>query len=323
MEQAPYQPRKILDGGLLQSSAWQTFQQALGKEAFRVNGSDFTGRGFLFRAPWSGSYLYFPRGPLAVPGAQDAAALRNQLLAIGTETKSGWVRVEPQDPGTLAFLQEAFPGRVVEAPHPIQPKETFMVSLEPAEEALLAQMKSKTRYNIRLAERYGVHIRESRDPKDFPLFEELIQATTERKGIRAHPASYYRIMLESLPGVCRLFFAEHEGKALAANLVTFYGDTATYLHGGTRDDARQVMAPFLLQWEQMRTAKREGFARYDFGGVKVATRNDARWDGITRFKQGFAPAASPLLFPGTYDIILDAGRYRRYRFLRAARNLFT
>lgn len=322
MQQESYQPQAILDGGLLQSSSWQAFQQALGKETFQVSGRDFFGRALLLQAPWSGPYLYFPRGPLVAAGAKDAATLRSRLLALGTETKSGWIRVEPQDAGGLSFLKEAFPERVAEAPHPIQPQETFMISLEPAEEALLAQMKSKTRYNIRLAEKRGVHIRESRDPKDFPLFAELILATTERKGIRAHPASYYRIMLESLPGVCRLFFAEYEGKILAANLVTFCGDTATYLHGGTRDEARQVMAPFLLQWEQMRTAKREGFARYDFGGVKVARRADARWDGITRFKQGFAPGAQPLLFPGTYDIILDTGRYRRYRFLRRARNLF-
>ena len=188
----------------------------------------------------------------------------------------------------------------------------------------MMRMKSKVRYNIRLAEKKGVRIIASRDRKYQEVFFSLIEATAKRQGILAHPKSYYEKMFATLPEEeLSLYVAEYEGEAIAANIVLFSGDTATYLHGGTSDHHRETMAPFLLQWEQIKEAKRRGCSWYDFGGVNTQQTTDNKqqitnaWAGITRFKTGFAPGTETTLYPGCYDIIINAGKYRLYDRLRS------
>ena len=200
------------------------------------------------------------------------------------------------------------------------------------EETWLAQMKQKTRYNIRLAEKQGVIVGFSRAPQDVEIFIELIYATTQRKAIWPHPKAYYRNFFQVFgEPECVLALAEHGGQVLAANLLIFFEGAAYYLHGGSSENGRHLMAPFLLQWESMREAKRRGCTLYNFGGVRIHAKDDIRstkydsWAGITRFKQGFAPQTTPVVFPGTYDIILSPWQYRVYRGLRFAqkvKNLF-
>ena len=107
---------------------------------------------------------------------------------------------------------------------------------------------------------------------------------------------------------------------MAANLLLLSGATATYLHGGTADIHRELMAPHLVQWEQIRFAKAQGITRYDFGGMKTADAGSS-WSGITRFKQGFAPETAPTLYPGSYDIVVNAFSYTLYNGLRGLKNI--
>jgi lipid II:glycine glycyltransferase (peptidoglycan interpeptide bridge formation enzyme) len=96
----------------------------------------------------------------------------------------------------------------------------------------------------------------------------------KRQGIMAHPENYYRKMFEVIPGdILKLYVAEYENKIIAANLVVFYGETCTYLHGASDDAFRNVMAPYLLQWLQIQDAKKAGCVRYDFGGVSGIISN--------------------------------------------------
>jgi lipid II:glycine glycyltransferase (peptidoglycan interpeptide bridge formation enzyme) len=124
--------------------------------------------------------------------------------------------------------------------------------------------------------------------------------------------------------MCALALAEHAGEVIAAALLVFFEGTAYYLHGGSADTKRELMAPFLLHFKAMEEAKQRGCTRYDFGGVRMLSKRDAGdtdWDGITRFKQGFAPKAETLVFPGTYDIILSPTRYALYRQSRRLRGI--
>lgn len=205
----------------------------------------------------------------------------------------------------------------------MQPRETFVMDISKSEEELLVQMKAKTRYNVRLAEKKGVRIFMTREKKYRDIFLTLIEATAKRQNILPHPKSYYEKMIDAFSEEkLTLFVAEYEGVVLAANFVLFAGDTATYLHGGTSDAHREVMAPVLLQWEQMREAKRRGCHWYDFGGVSVSAEINnhqskiAAWEGITRFKLGFSPDTVPMTFPGCYDMVVDQKRYELYSHLR-------
>jgi len=203
----------------------------------------------------------------------------------------------------------------------MQPKEIFIVDISKSEEQLLAEMKAKTRYNIRLAEKRGVIVREISNKKYIDEFLRLTKVMAKRQGIAVHPEDYYRKMLETIPGdILKLYVAEYQGKVIATNLVIFFGDTCTYLHGASDDEYRNVMAPYLLQWRQVLDAKKAGCEKYDFGGINTRYKiQDTRynsWAGITKFKLGFSPNTAPVTFPGSYDIILNQGKYWGYRMIQ-------
>lgn len=239
-------------------------------------------------------------------------------MRIAKECQASWIRVEPQTEEVLEILRSTFGrDRVVTAPRDTNPREAFMVSLDGGSADWLGRMKPKTRYNVRLAEKHGVTVRFSRKAQDMETLLDLITSTANRKVITPHPKPYYRNFLSALPeDMCEIAIAEYEGVSVAAALLIFFEETAYYLHGGSGDSHRELMAPFLLHFKCMEEAKQRGAKRYDFGGVRIQTKTGAQdtdWDGITRFKQGFAPNTETILFPGTYDIIVSPGRYALYR----------
>ena len=311
------------DGGLLQSDEWAKLPSASGIKTFPFQGRGFEGIALQHVLPIIGNYLFLSRGPVTNTADLDAVALKNELVRVARLGQAHWLRIEPQTEECLQELRHAFgKGAVVSAPRDISPRETFRVSLDGALEEWLGRMKSKTRYNVRLAEKHGVMVRFSRAAGDVEAFIDLIYATTNRKAIAPHPKEYYRNFVAVLPEtMCTLAIAEHEGVMVAANLLVFFEGTAYYLHGGSADAKRELMAPFLLHFKSLEEARRRGCRWYDFGGVRVRSKqdvNDMDWDGITRFKQGFDSKSETLLFPGTYDIILSPFHYTFYRCARFA-----
>jgi peptidoglycan pentaglycine glycine transferase (the first glycine) len=325
---------------LLQSEEWMRFQEAAGRRVARLCGEEWSANGVVHRLPIVGEYLYIPRGPRAestkhgsqIPNkTQDtkhetwSGEVIGALLVKAKELNVGWIRIEPETEAALAEIREAVKGvRIVKAPHDMQPRETFVVDLSPAEEELLAAMKPKARYNIGVAKKRGVNVAMSSDAKYVEAFIRLVTGTADRKGIVPHPKSYYEAMCVSLLGEGGMIFAAEKDRSIvAANLVVFHGNTATYLHGGSDERFRADMAPFLLQWEAMCDAKRRGCARYDFGGVSMSEleAGAGKWLGITRFKTGFSPSTSATVFPGAYDVVLSPLRYAVYRMMQKMKKL--
>lgn len=309
------------DGGLLQSDEWARLQTASGHEAFPFSGIGFEGHAFRHSLPVFGDYLFIPRGPVVDMARFASEELHGTFSDLAETSGAGWIRVEPTSAEALEALRSAFgTSRIVNAPRDTNPRETLMVSLNGGPADWLGRMKPKTRYNVRLAEKHGIAIRFSREARDMETFLSLITSTANRKAIAPHPRSYYRNFFSALPEeMCVVALAEYQEVPAAAALLVFFEGTAYYLHGGSGDAHRELMAPFLLHFKCMEEAKRRGAERYDFGGVRIQTKTgaqDTSWDGITRFKRGFAPDAEPILFPGTYDIIVSPVRYTLYRQLR-------
>lgn len=345
------------DGGFLQSPEWRKFQEAVGRKTFNITSPASTGveapssclpdrqayegeGGIAFFAsiiehklPIVGRYFYIPRGPaIEVKNSKfkvqnDSLKLKvflDNLIRLAKDNKAGWIRIDPADDKTLEEIKNNIEYKITKAPHDMQPKEILVMDITKPEEQLLAEMKSKTRYNIKLAEKHGVKVEcITYNVSSIKYLNEFIRLTkimAKRQGIQAHPDSYYKKMLEVIPGdILKLYVAEYKNKIIAANLIVFYGNTCTYLHGASDDSFRNVMAPYLLQWKQIQDAKTAGCARYDFGGVKTRnTKHETRnnWEGITRFKLGFAPNTKPVEFPGSYDIIVSPSRYKLYRFIQ-------
>ena len=183
----------------------------------------------------------------------------------------------------------------VRSPQNIQPPRTILIDLRGTEGELLARMKQKTRYNIRLAEKKGVIVRPW---DDIEAFHAMLLVTGGRDAFGVHSLEYYRRAYELFhpTGAAELLVAEYEGRPLAALMVFAQGKRAWYVYGASNDEERNRMPAYLLQWEAMRWARACGCEEYDLWGVPdedeaaleagFETRVDGLW-GVYRFKRGF------------------------------------
>ncbi len=310
----------------LQSDEWMKFQEAVGRKTFCISGDDFRANIIEHKLPLVGKYFYVPRGPIFHPeGDQPLAGNQisnkiQEIINLAKKESAGWIRIDIENSRILDLIRKNW--RVVKAPHDMQPREVFVVDISKSEEELLAEMKSKTRYNIKLAEKRDVFVETPRRGVSTYVdeFIRLTRVMAERNKITAHPENYYRKMLETIsPDILKLYVAEYQGKIIATNIMVFYEDTAVYLHGASAaaDEYRNVMAPYLLQWQAILDAKKAGCKFYDFGGVNMS-RNS--WQGITKFKTGFSPKTKPVEFLGSYDIVLNPLKYNLYRIIQKVKS---
>jgi hypothetical protein len=185
----------------------------------------------------------------------------------------------------------------------------------------LAHMKPKGRYNIKVAQKNGVQVRKTHKKKDLNAFYEILQKTSVRDGFGVHKKAYYQKWLESgeKNDWGTLFVAEQGGKIIGGLLLAWYGETAIYYYGASDHAYRNLMAPYLLQWEAICNAKKRGMKIYDFLGIAPPEAKETHpWKGITEFKEKFGgqkiryPEAKEYVFkPILYRILCAAKRLKR------------
>ncbi|MFA5154962.1 MAG: peptidoglycan bridge formation glycyltransferase FemA/FemB family protein [Patescibacteria group bacterium] len=300
-------------GEYLQSWEWAEIWRAGGQAVKRFGLRDkgkIVAAAAVIKAslPLGQHYWYAPRGPVFSPDLPtDAKHLASYVDVLSRELR----RQDPRaifwrlEPAIYRTAGEVLPWlRTVDR----QPAQTLFLDLSPSEAELLAAMGQKTRYNIRLAEKKNVRIK-SGQATDFPEFWRLLRLTGERDGFRTHTQEHYRRLLTAANGFIRLRLAEYEGRIIAAGLFCFWGGRATYLHGASDNEYRNVMAPYLLQWSVIKEAKQSGVRCYDFYGL-----DERRFPGVTRFKLGFG--GERFNYPGTYDLVFRPSTYRLYDRLR-------
>lgn len=295
------------ENNLFQSVDWLAFQTVYGRQT--VTFGDFDG--LVFDLPLGQKFVWVQKGPDKISNFQ--------LLPSNLPKGTVFVRLEPaQIPAAeVKKLRPVTHNSLLSGQ--VSPKATRVLDISGSEEEILAQMKQKTRYNIRLAEKKGVTVKVLDDAE--VLFE-LLQKTAKRdKGYAPHPKSYYVKMVEILgkSDAVHIFVAEHEGDVLAAILVGFSGNTAIYLHGGFDETKRSLMAPYLCQWEAIKYAKSKGKKYYDFWGVAETDDSRDPWAGISRFKEGFG--GEKVIFPGGYDLVLSKFWYNFLTFAAKLKHL--
>ncbi|MDO8668353.1 MAG: peptidoglycan bridge formation glycyltransferase FemA/FemB family protein [bacterium] len=299
----------------LQSWQWGEFQKQVSGVIWRigvVEGKELLASAKLVKKqlPMGRSYFYCGRGPIFKGGAwNDEAGSRlfKEIERLALEESIMFLRFDP------LFSVAKFKYPLVKTID-VQPSKTAVLDLSLSEDDILKNMHQKTRYNIKLAEKKGVKIVES-GAERFEEFWELMASTSDRDEFNLHGRSYYKEMLKLEGSFLKLFFAEYRGKPLVANLVVFFGDTVTYVHGGSSNENREVMAPYALQWQTIKFAKKMNYNYYDFHGV-----DEAKWPGVTRFKLGFGP--KQVDYQGTFDLVYDQSWYSIYKMVRKVRRSF-
>lgn len=196
----------------------------------------------------------------------------------------------------------------------IQYRNTVLVDLTPTEAELLAAMKQKTRYNVRLAGRRGVKVRLA-GLDDLDMLYEMYVETSLRDGFAIRDRTYYVSLWSEFiqRGFAEGLIADVDGQAVAGILVFRFGERAWYLYGMSRDAHREKMPNYLLQWEAIRRAKSSGCTSYDlWGAPDVFDPSDAMW-GVYRFKDGLGGGVVRHI--GAWDLPVRRAYYWLYTHL--------
>ncbi|MBF0651698.1 peptidoglycan bridge formation glycyltransferase FemA/FemB family protein [Dysgonomonas sp. GY75] len=195
----------------------------------------------------------------------------------------------------------------------ILPSTTVFLNLSLSEEEILTQMKPKTRYNIRLAEKKGVRVLQAGMDK-ISVWYELYKETALRNGLFINDIEYFVSVLTaraddtSSPAHVELLIAEHEGEPLAAIFLVMSGHRGTYLYGASSSQKRNYMPAYALQWEAVKIAKANGCTEYDMFGVSPGPDRSHPMYGLYQFKTGFGGELFHHL--GCWDYLLDEENYR-------------
>ncbi|MEZ4866194.1 MAG: peptidoglycan bridge formation glycyltransferase FemA/FemB family protein [Caldilineaceae bacterium] len=263
-------------GTLLQLSGWGELKRRFGwrQEGAALlddNGDLCAGALLLLRRMAGLTLAYTPRGP--VTDWHDPVVtepLLRQLAAYGRRYGAAVLKIEPElfdTPANRALLTAY---GFHPSPQTIQPPSTILLNISGTEETILQAMKSKWRYNIRLAQRKGVTVRAA-TPADLPAINALMQVTGERDGFAVHSAAYYAAAYELLtPEHAVFLLAEYAGTPLAAIVVAAVGEMAWYLWGASSDRERNRMPNHALQWAGIQWARSRGATCYDFWGIPDA-----------------------------------------------------
>lgn len=189
------------------------------------------------------------------------------------------------------------------------PTFTNILDITKTEDELLAEMKPKGRYNIKLAGKKGVTIREGKE-EEILEFYRLLEITTARDGFRANNLGYYQSFIRELP-FARFMVAEHENEIIAGGIFTYSGKQALYYYGASASHKRNLMAPYLLQWEALMYGKANGCTYYDFMGIADPQNPQDPLNGVTDFKLKFGNGTTRFL--PAFDIIFNPFKYHLYQ----------
>ena len=307
--------------GFMQSSWWALCRSPVGFEHFAVTVKDQdTILGGALVAKWSyapqSCFYYIQDGPV-LPGDDDSAGDVYQAILDVIEKHRmaepqtvSHLRIEPRWQQLPEFVRGF---RAIEISDIYtEPRNTLCVDLRPSEENILAQMRPKGRYNIRVAQKHGVIVTEDNSDQGLVDFLRIQRRTAVRQGIGIKPASYFRTLISEFSSAHKisLFFAEYKQRRVATALVVFFGKRATYFFGGSLALHRHVMAPYLLHFEIMKKAKALGSDCYDFWGIAPENQPDHSWQNISVFKRKFGGLEINLV--PTLDHIYDPVAYNHY-----------
>ncbi len=293
---------------ILQASTWAELKCGFGWAATRVvarhEGRPVAGAQILFRPlPLGlGSVAYLPKGPLVDWSDTEQC---HYVLALCDEAARArhalFLQIEPDLPESDDAVRMLKDLGFSRGRHSLQPRRTLIVDLTPSEEDILAGMKQKKRYNIRLAERRGVSVRAATPETaaaDLFEFQRLLQNTGQRGSFAVRSDEYHRdaYRLFAPRQQVALLLAEYQRRPLAALMIFAFGERAWYFYGASSDQERERMPTYALQWAAMRWAKARGCRSYDLWGVpdaqadvlesEFSTRKDGLWP-VYRFKRGF------------------------------------
>lgn len=300
----------------LQTSRWAEFREAWGNEVVKTKYGYLT----LHKVPFTKYKL-----GMFIKGPKPTGTMLSELRTLGKEKNLIFIKLESsyakatageaQFKQTVKLLKKngCVPGKTLFTPT------TFWIDLTRPEDDILKSFSSKTRYNIRLAERKGVKVVEDNSDKAFKKYIELTRETVERQGFYAHTEKYHRLMWKTLrldmsrsgrDPIAHLLTARYKGEIITTWIVFVWHDYLYYPYGASSDKYKNIMANNLMMWEAIRFGKKLGLTTFDLWGREPGK-------GFTKFKEGYNPKVVEFL--GTWDLVINKPLYIIYRLAEPLR----
>jgi len=290
---------------LWQHPIWDKFQKSAGHKTWLLEINGAMALVIQHKMPLGMNWLEVARGPL-FENDENLKIILKMIEDLGKKEKSVFVR--------LSSYEELVIGNrsLVIAKHDHHPETSLVIDLTKSEDEILAQMKPKGRYNIKVAEKHGVTVSPS---DDVGAFYSILSKTGNRDGFGIHPKSYYEKMVSSLTGHAQLLLASYEGNIIAGGIFVYIDEWGIYYYGASDNEYRNVMAPYLIQWEAIKEAKRRGCKHYDFLGIAPENAKKHPWAGVTEFKKKFGGMVVD--YPKAKELVLCKWRYILYHLYKA------
>lgn len=312
----------------LQAWEWGEFRQKMGQEIIRLGIFD----GQKITAGYQITLSRLPKIPYTVGsllrGPMPDELMINSLKKIGQEKGAIFIKMEPFVGGPIeenlkgfSSINEFLLKHHCLSGKPLFPKHTFWLNLDKSDDQLLAKMHPKTRYNLRLAQKYGVTVKEDNSPSAFQTFLTLHFETCRREGFYSHSPEYHQKMWETLRPderrgsgqalTAHLLIAKYQKKPLVAWILFKFQQTLYYPYGGSTREFKEVMPSYAMMWQAIKLGQNLGCQKFDLWGTPGPnpTPKDP-WFGFHHFKQGFGPQL--VEFVGSYDLIINPPLYRLY-----------
>jgi lipid II:glycine glycyltransferase (peptidoglycan interpeptide bridge formation enzyme) len=301
----------------MQTWEWGEARSQMGVRVEKMVVNDSIFQMTIHSVPYTSySIGYLPRS--VVP---TATTLR-QLYQFGKKNKLIFIKLEPYV-DYAAHIDTSIDGaKVIPSAHPLFPEWTQTLDLTPPEDLLMKNLKSKTRYNIRLAEKKGVTISEMNTDEGFAIFSQLYFETCRRQHYHGHTPEYHRVLWNALKSSqAKILIAFYNKQPLAAYELLHFKNTLYYIYGGSSVENKQVMAPNLLMWESIKLGKRLGATTFDmWGSLEPGYAETHPWAGFTRFKEGYNTQFTHLM--QSHDLVIDNTLYALYGIVHSVRDRF-
>lgn len=305
----------------LQSWEWGEFRKAAGNEVVRFPFGQITIHPIPFSNFKVGAFI---KGPVPTKDMLKEIidfSKKNNLIFVKFEPNFTMTSLDTAEFDSLMKLLKdsgAVKGKTLFTPT------SFWIDLTKPEDELMKNFSSKTRYNIRLAEKKGVKVSEDNSDKAFEKYLELTRETVKRQGFYAHTEKYHRLMWQYLnkemekqgkkEPIARLLVAKYKGEIITTWIVFVWKNFLYYPYGASSDKYKNVMSNNLMMWEAIKYGKKMGLETFDLWGREPGK-------GFTRFKEGYNPKV--VKFLGTWDLptsplykLYKSAEYLRWAALR-------
>jgi len=302
----------------LQTWEWGEARKKMGIKILRITDGKNVFQLTFHNIPYTKYQIgYLPRSVMPTKEALD------YLFDYGKKNKIIFIKIEPyveKKPSNNETMKQF--NNLTISLHPLFPTWTQILDLTKSEEELLKSFHSKTRYNIRLAERKGVTVKEMSDEKGFEIFSKLYFETCKRQKYFGHTPKYHKIVWDSLKkNIAHILIAFYKDAPLSAYELFYFKNILYYPYGGTSLEYRNLMASNLLMWEAIKLGKKLRAEKFDMWG-SLPPNYDVNnpWSGFTRFKEGYGTKFTE--FIGSYDLVVNPLLYNIYNSTFSLREIY-